>query len=911
MTDGGNPALGAIPRTKLYRPPVPADVVPRTNLFERMRSSKDLPLTLVCAPAGYGKSTLVSHWIDMSGVRSAWLSLDESENDLSTFLSCLVAAVQTLFPSACRDTIDQLSTTHDNPSPSFLAALLINGLDRVESEFVLVLDDFHRVDDLEIQDLLSRLLERPHRRLRLVILSRRQPALPLARLRASHSMVEIRLKELQFSQVETEAFLNKSIDIPLGPDSLKRAHERLEGWPVALRLLSLTLQDREDVNEFIRSISAKTGPIQDYLVSETLSHLPRPIRNCLSRTSILDRFCAPLCRHVCDNKCDCLDCSFLGQDTSQGLPGSSPLVIPLDDGHEWFRYHHLFQDLLQSQLKERLKPEDISLLHKRAAAWMEENGHFEEAIQHLLKAGDATEVGRLVVRNRYSILNQEQWHRLENWIHALPEELLNDDPELLLIKAWHLENRVRFSEAFETLDRVEEMMEDKTYGPDERRRLRGEISALRSLQFYLESNGPAAVETARESLDLLPSDCLSARGYATLVLVASEQMVGDLARARKVGFEALDSLSHSSSTLHGRLFASLCFVNWIGNDLPSLKTAAKRCLEIGESEGLLELSICGRYFLGIAHYARNELSEAESILSPVASQNVIPNLEFPSESSFALASIYQATGQGERAAEILETASDRALTFRNKTIFNRMQAFKAEFALRQGRVSEAQEWARGFEGEPLTPPYLFHFPHLTLARTLMRSKEKENWKRALDLLEEIETYLTRIHNTCFLIEALVLQTLLFDHMGESSIAIQKLAEAVKLAQPGGAVRVFADNPEIVPLLPNLDLNPEQAEFLSQIRNALPEEAKGEVAGLPDGEPLSEFVTDALTNREMDILELLAQRLSNKEIAEELFISPATVKRHSENIYRKLDVKSRREAVTKARGMNILKPQHGP
>jgi len=885
--------------TKLYRPPTTRDVVGRAELYERLEEGRHLPLTLVSAPAGYGKTTLVGHWLESRPGPSAWLSLDETENDPRTLLSYLVAAVRTIFPEACAETLAQLEAEAPLPLAD-IAVCLCNELDDCETDFVLALDDYHRVDNPAVHDvLMGCLLEHMPRPLHLVIISRMDPPLPLATLRAHHMLNEIRLKDLEFTERETGIFLRQATGRSISDSTVARIYDHVEGWAVGLRLAALALQHREDADAFLQEFDGDTQHIREYLLQEVVSRQPPNLRDWMRRTSILNRFCAPVC-----------DAVLMTGDQEAGpafvrfLEDRGMLCVSLDEKQEWFRYHHLFQELLYDQLKAHVAPNEIASLHQRAASWFEEHGWLEEAIHHALAGEGPAEAARLIVRHRNEILNQEQWHRLDGWLKRLPAEIIQEDPELLMLEAWHCQNRGRCPEAYVLLDRIDETLADRACESSDTERLRGSVDALRSHQRYEEGRGALALDHIERALGQLPDDCLAERAYAIIHKGGALQQCGQREQGHQLIYHLLSDTSVPLGTYQGRLLMTLGFMDWVAADLPGMRRAARQCSELGEKLGLDESILVGRYFLGIVHYHQNELSKAEAMLAPIAVFDKVANLEYVVESTFALASIHQACGRAGKARDTANSLSEFLLSLRNTNVLQLAEAYEAELALRQGRMAEAMNWAQGFDPEPFEAQVKFYEPRLTLPRALIANGSAESLERAASLLARLETFYEGIHNTRFLIETLALWALLHDARGDEPAAREALARAVSLAQPGGFIRLFVDpGPGLIKVLTSLELEEEGQRYVGRILAAFQADRESQA-----GEPLEQRTTQmsaAMTNRELEILGLLADRLSRQEIADRLCISTATVKRHAENIYSKLGVPGRRQAVAKARDLGIF------
>ena len=421
---------GDIPllRTKLHRPPTPAGHVYRTELLKRLDQHPDRPLILVSAPAGYGKSTLVSCWLEACGKPGAWLSLDENDDDLRQFLSCFVTVLDTLYTGAFCETMTLIHTP-DLPPATVLAAALLNELERIDQRFVVVLDDIHRIKKKAISDFLNLILRHPSPSMQLVLIGRRDPALPIASLRASGVLTELRMRDLRFTVDEASRFLQAAAEHPVEKEITAALIQKAEGRVTGLRLAVLAMRGLGDSGSKLLELKGTTHYVMDYLVSEVLDRQPPNNRDFLMRTAILGRFYAPLCDAVMAAGEPPGGKHVNGQTFIDWLQKQNPFIIPLDTENRWFRYHHLFQDLLKAQLRRKSSPEEMAAFYSGASAWCEEEAFIEDAIRYALEAGDAGAAADIVERHRDAEFDANRWYVVDHWLSLLPKQIRQQRPQ--------------------------------------------------------------------------------------------------------------------------------------------------------------------------------------------------------------------------------------------------------------------------------------------------------------------------------------------------------------------------------------------------------------------------------------------------------------------------------------------------
>ena len=891
-------------------------MVRRAELLDRLEKGVVRPLGLVCGLAGSGKSALVSQWLNDCSIPSAWLSLEDEDSDLSTFVTYFVAAVRTAVPEACPETSQCLSRL-DLPDPIQLADSLRNDLDAIEGPLILVLDDYHRIHEPAIHGLLDRFLSNGPQGFHLVIIARRDPALSVATMRARDQVTEIRIRDLRFKKSETTAVIEQAIGRKIDSGVAERLQKMTEGWAVIVRLAALAMRDRNEFDSLANALGKGSQEIQDYLLAEVLAPLDPAVRDALCQTSILNRICVPLCVALCrrlgsvveDEPRAGVPCSvadkFLRSLRSSGLPFTF-----LDEGAEWFHYHHLIQEMLHRQLHQRYGAEEIAALHRTASSWFEEHGHFEEAIQHALKCDDPHAAGLIIGRHRFELMEKEQWVRMIRWLKLLPESMVNSDPELLITYARTCNKRGVYSEWARSLERAELLLESTMYEEKQRQELSAEIAMMRSMLSYHAGDAQTALRLGRQALDTLPEGAVSELSYVTLSYSVSLQMSGDRKEAYKLTYDGLQGDGVSSPTSHGRLLQGLGFLSWIDADLPTLNRTGKTMLDFGREKQLPETVVFARYLLSASLYHRNELEAAVDHLIPVADDPHTPGFFLHVMSVQMLAMTRQVLGDPDGAIALADRLLEHLLTSGRTTFQAHAQALRAELALAQGNIAEAVRIVEDIETSD-TPPggYLFAIPELTIAKVLIRQGTVASFGRAESMLEGLDSFYKSTHNRIHRIQVMGLQALSGALRGDEAFAVEKLAKAVSWAQPGGVIRLFVDlGPEITPLLNRIELDEDGLRFVGRVLAAFRKNSRATDVGLGKSARLASSngpLIETLSRREQEILTLLAGKLSNKKIATALFISPGTVKRHTSSIYSKLAVHGRAEAVAKAMGLGLL------
>jgi LuxR family maltose regulon positive regulatory protein len=909
-------AAEPILRTKLYRPALPGDLVPRTRVMEQLEAGWVRPLTLISAPAGYGKSLLVSSWLKRCEHASAWFSLDQSDSELRPFMRYFVAAVQGAFATACTKTLELVNAPR-LPSLSTLAASLGRELDAIDRPIILVLDDYHRIDaNSPVNDLLDKLLAHPTLTLHLVIITRRDPPLQLLTLRARGQMSEIQLQDLRFEQSESKALLENSLGFRASDRALANLQHETEGWVVGLRLVSLALRQIENRDSFLEGLHGGIQQTQAYLLQQVIAQQSPPMQAWLLRTAILDRFCSPLCGAI--GAAEPTTGGAPGIDSDQfieGLLSGNLFTIPLDARGEWFRYHHLFQHLLQRELKNQMSPDEIAGLHSRASHWFESQGLIEEAIQHALKAGNVVTAAEIFERHQQAELDLDRWYVVEGWLAMLPAEIIQQRPRLLLTQMWGLYNQYRLLEIPPLLARAESLLTDEA--ADES--LLGEAHFYRGLLLTSFQGDPEGALIQFEQARKRPSRSqrMTIGGTLEILVAMARQMAGEGALA----IHSLDQKIHAMGSRKGLFLAKLIMgqviIHLLSADLAGAAGAAQRCTTVCHKTGIVNLEAWSHYLRANADLQSYHLDDALQGFQYAVKKQDILHRKAAIETWVGLVLTYQAMQRSDDAVDAMEQLMAFALDTDEPQHIAVAQSCRARLSLLQGDSKSAIDWARSYDVKAHAPSMLMwmEIPLVTQIRITVATGSHEKLQQTSKLLTALSQSARAIRNSYQSIDLLLLQSLALEKLGRTEGALEPLQQAVELAEPGRWIRPFVElGRPMAELLEQLADQKGSTEYLGSILDHI-QTAEQPLASITAGgsgtiTDSQARVTESLTNRELDTLELLAQRLRNKEIAARLFVSPETVKTHLKHLYQKLGVNNRREAATMAAEVISPRAAHG-
>jgi LuxR family maltose regulon positive regulatory protein len=873
---------------KLYIPSLVAGSIERSRLFHRLNEgiAPGKKITLVSAPPGYGKTTLVSSWLMKAGRPFAWISLDEGDNDPVHFFNYMIAALKSV-QCAESKVLEDLLRSSNLPPEQILATLLINSLACAENPFILVFDDYHVIKNLFIHQVIHKVLDRLPPVMTLMLVTRKDPPMSFAKWRLSGQLSEIRAGDLRFTLEETTAFFSHRSNLNLTAQEIAILLDRTEGWIAGLQLAAISLQGRESkkTGSFLENFNGGHRYIFDYLTDEVLKQQDSDVRDFLGQTAILDRFCPSLCDAVTgrrDSK------AVLAK-----LERANLFLIPQDDYREWFRYHHLFADLLRNQFS-RTEQKD---LHQRAAVWYEANGYPDDAVKHVLASGDIQEARSVILRVADAIFERGQARTLLGWIDALPVQFLLNDAELISLKTGALFLTGRIDEAAQFL------MHSKKISP-------GHISAtsrgwLLSLEAFwgVAHDHKKTLELAEEALSLIGHNYPLLRIFALNNLGRAQRITGNMTVSSGIFREAIALAQKNGSCLHmltglGELVSNL----YIQGRLKEAIDLCHRALDTDITTGWRLNPYTSLLYipLGFFYYEKNKLDLSRDYLVKglEASKRLGLYRIVGREAELALARVHYAMGYKEAAFLLLQ--KDRHDTYPAVPPLTtlRMDAQRADFKLKEGNLKEAAGWAEEAgltPGDPITTRR--EQSYYVYARVLIA---QERYHDARMLLDSLERFAREKERHGSLITVLILHGLVRLALKGLPDALPCIKEAVRLAAPEGYFRSFLyEGANVAVLLGEVRHRP--TVFVDGLLRAFGSStAKILCGGLPDT-----GLIEPLSRREQEVLKLIADGLSNAAIGQKLHITEGTVKWHANNIYAKLNVKTRLQATVKARELALL------
>jgi LuxR family maltose regulon positive regulatory protein len=885
------PMASPVLATKLFIPPVGEKLLRRDRLLKQLHQGNEQHITLVSAAAGFGKTTIISQWLHECGLPAAWLSLDEEHNDPVRFLLYLICAVQKILPEIGKASVKSLSSSSPPPVKSVLAGI-INELSLISQRFILVLDDYHILESESVDAGLSFFLDNQPQCIHLVIVTREDPPLPLTKLRGKGRLNEIRASDLRFFEDETQQLLSGKMGLEISPDNISALTERTEGWIAGLHLAAVSLRGKKHPEQFVEAFAGSNRYILDYLVEEVLEQQPKHIQEFLLHTSVLNRLCGELCDAVFTST------GQSGQETLEYLERANLFIIPLDDQRRWYRYHHLFGEFLRQRL---LKPGvtdarkdhfQVEGLHKKASFWYEENGYELEAFHHATAAEDTDRTESLIIGKGMPLHFRGGVYPVLNWLNGQPKSLLQQRPALAVIYASALLFAGKTGDVEEKLLIAEEILPRQTDN-EEIKDLIGHIAAVRATLALTRHDGAGIFKEARKALANLHPDNLPVLTGTTWLLGYAHHLAGDFDKAHDCYTKALESakkIGHLIVTISTLL--GLGKLQELSGRLTEAEAAYRETLTLS---GNPPLPVAAEAFIGLSRvaYEQNRLGEAQKHIEACEELAVfLENTDRQIAAGGMKAKILLAQGQPHEALNNLSGLRDTAVRKNFLSVLPELESIRVKALLFLGRIPEALE--AGFASE--SPADRMHCllaqgkPQAVVELYNQLPENKENTRIIPLNLEPNLLYTIAVMDT-------------------PDKALETLTPLLHKARAAGFIRTFIDVGKALGFSPLDELLAQAVDkriypdYTAKLLQLLKKEAYLSTGNSPD--PAVAAIPRQLSSREIEVLSLIAQGLSNSDISERLYISLSTVKGHNRQIFEKLDVNRRTQAVAKAKQTGIL------
>jgi LuxR family maltose regulon positive regulatory protein len=889
-------------QTKLIAPRIHPNLITRSRLSDQIEWGVKAghKLTLVAAAAGFGKTTAVSSWVHQMQQRTAWLSLEESDDEPGVFWTYVLASIQTILPDFANSVFAALTGSPPVPVDSLLPAL-VNELTGLEHPLVLVLDDYHVIGSQEIHNSLSFLLDHLPPQFHLVIATRADPPLPVARLRGQRLLTEIRSKDLRFTSAETRALLNDMMKLDLISEEIELLEARTEGWGVGLLLAAQSMRGLTDKSAFIAAFSGSQHFILEYLMEEVLNRQTEDTRKFLLQTSILDRLCGPLC--------DAVTGSVNSEEILHRFSKDNLFMIPLDHEYTWYRYHHLFADLLVNFLQKEFSRAEFLHLHRSASRWYQGAGDLEKSIQYALSGQDYAHAADLIEQIVDQVIARGQVRTLLRWMGAIPKQVIVARPRRLMHQGWVIFLSGKVTQASEILQQAKLALENIPES-EERTILSGRLSAMLGTITVLKRDIPTAEAQAQEALACLPEDDFIYRARARRVLGVCHLFLGELAQAIEALAQAKDlAMKGQNKFLAAEILSQMGTVRKHQGRLSLAFEAYQQITALYERPETASPACLG--YIGMADIAleRNDLQQAEAYLNQGISLCQQGHIGYALQPAYLIGGLLKCA-QGDRIGALETIQKGEALSRMGGGSLESILGLawsQTRFYLQCGELEKARGWAAGqsippgwsFEAMPIV---LDEMHQSLLARVHLQAGELE---KVLEIHERVRPQAEAGGRLARVIELDLFKAAALWKLGQQDQAMESIEKCLALAEPEGMVRLFLDAGDTaIDLLRKAKSKGKRMEYLARLEDAFsgPHTASKEKA-LPV--PPQAALVEPLTEREMEVLRLMCNGYGNQDIADEMIVSVNTVKKHTSNIYGKLGVRNRAQAVLRASEMGLV------
>lgn len=880
-------------KTKLYMPPLRSKIVSRSRLLERLKAGLNLKLTLVVAPPGYGKTTLLCEGLLGSRMPVAWLTLDEDDNDPTRFWLYVISALQTVRADTGISALKQLQSQRA-PSIKFIITNVINEIGRMDEEFYLVLDDFHLIKTGSIHSDLAFLLDHIPPQIHLVIASRSDPALPLARLRGSGQLSEFGAGDLHFTIEEATAFLNQVMGLGLSDKDIAALESHTEGWIAGLQMAAVSMQGRKDIPAFIASFSGSSRHIMDYLTEEVLRKQEAGNLSFLLETAILDSLTASLCNAV-TGRGD-------GQKMLEQLESANLFLVPLDDEHKWYRYHHLFADLLRNRLLQSQQT-PVAGLYLRASKWFEREGLISEAIHYAFAAQDFDRAASLIEGTAKAAMFVGRVSTLLEWLEELPREFFSKWPRLGIYHAWATYLSGNFDLAEKMLFNTRKILQAMPYSSDNSALL-GELATLIAMIAAQRCDLTTATREAGEALAYLPESEVISRARATMALGYANEFSGNTEDSIRLLEKAKEmALKGGNDFLAASVAGNLAVALIRLGRLTQAARLYQQIIDIGGKQETLQFPPAGIGYIGLAEISlqRNDLEAVARYIDKGMKLSQLLGVSYYQVTAhYVQARLKLAMGDRGGALNQLYQMEQIYPGEDLSILAFRMGEYQVRLRLLLKDLETALDWAESLpdiirDKIKIPPPVRHEIQQILLAKVYLALGKHEE---AIEVCDKVNASVGATGRVASLIETGLIKSLALKAQGKVSPALNLLERTLSLAEPEGYIRIFIDEGEPMRrLLQESASRGIQPEYVTRLLAAF----KEAVSQLP----FSPLLPEQLSKREIEVLRLIESGMSNRRIAEELVISGSTIKTHINNLYSKLGVQSRTQAIVRARNLNLL------
>jgi LuxR family maltose regulon positive regulatory protein len=865
-------------KTKLQKPNLPNDYIYRNELIQCLMQDIDLPLILISAGAGYGKSLFVSSWADAIQHKTAWFSIDEQDNDIRIFLNYFVSAIKTQQPNFGTNIYRNIFLSNVQ-SLDILTNNLINDLADLKDDIYLVLDDFQNINNTDIIDLVSNIINQVPKKFHFVIISRVDPDIPLDKYRAGGQIKSISSSHLKLSEEEVKAFVQKNFSNYEIENIISIFNNRFEGWVTGIRLLKIHMAYTEGDIEKLKQFIEKNRLSETYFIEELIKYIDEDTLKFLLQTSLLRKFNSELSEYI-----------LLSENTSNiidELLRNNLFIINLDSYNRWFRYHNLFQDTLQAELKKSYSKDEILSIHKRAIEWFVNNNSYEDAFYHVIQCEDDSVVAEFVRENMYKPLNENRWFVLENWLKHISDDSINNCPVLLTAQMWVMQHKGVYWVIPDLISRVEQIKSSSTELYDG---IKHQLVFFKAVLNFWNDNISDSIEQFEYVKQNMSNDKLGAMSLSTIYFANASYMIGN---GDKVYNDLQSEITRNNIPDNYKpiLLASLVYIKLLEGDLFVAERITKRIADLCASLNNDFYTVWYEFFMGYITIQQYRTEEAFLHYQNALKLVYLLNTHAPID-AFAGALITSKLNNNNQEYERIEKQLTSLVYEWSNPAYNTIAySLRTRLSILDNDIQQAitnfKKSDMSFNSETII--FNLEVPKITHCKLLLAKNTKQSIGEAINRLVDIQSYTERIYNIPQTIEVLILLSVAFYKINDITKAVENITKAVVLAEKGHIVYPFTEQFDIVNILLS-KIESDRAKIVEYIKHLKKQILRKEI----------------LTNREFEIINLLALRLSNQEIANNLFISVPTTKRHIINIYQKLGVNKRQDAVNKAIKSNIIK-----